>query len=275
MPSCHSHIAQRNQRHQLHRVIGQHFIANLGEAELALDHPQWVFHFGAHTGFELLCLFAQRAPTRVLVCLAFARSHRKVPIHACHSRPVDGTLITGIGKHDRFFAMQLAVSLSHFLDIGSRADDGVHQTAVSIHAHVRLHPETPLIALLARMHLWVALAIPGLRRTRRGNKRCVHGAALPEQQALTAQQLIDSRQHAIGQLVFLQPVAKSEDGALVRQAPVRHPAGQTRGTAARQRRPLPWLSPTGQTTAGENARAAWSPMQTGVCRSCPRGSRGR
>lgn len=76
------------------------------------------------------------------------------------------------------------------------------------------------------MHLGVALAIPVLRRTRRGNERSVHGAALPEQQALTAQQLIDSRQHAIGQLVFLQPVAKSEDGALVRQAPIRIELGK-------------------------------------------------
>ena len=84
-----------------------------------------------------------------------------------------------------------------------------------------LHPKIPLIALLARMHLGVALAQLVLCRTRRGNERSVHGAALPEQQALAAQQLIDRRQDAIGQLVFFQAAAKPQNSALVRQVPMR------------------------------------------------------
>ena len=85
---------------------------------------------------------------------------------------------------------------------------------------MRLHPEVPLIAILARLHLGVALAALVLGRTRRGNQGRVHRAALPEQQALLAQQVIDSGQDGIGQFVFLQPVRKPQDGALVRHAPI-------------------------------------------------------
>ena len=69
------------------------------------------------------------------------------------------------------------------------------------------------------MHLGVALALLVLCRTRRGNERRIHGTALLQQQALTAQQIIDSRQDAIGQLVFFQAVAKPQNSALVGQPP--------------------------------------------------------
>ena len=69
------------------------------------------------------------------------------------------------------------------------------------------------------MHLGAALALLVLCRTRRGNERSVHGAALPEQQALTAQQIIDSRQDAIGQFAFFQAVAKPQNSALAGQPP--------------------------------------------------------
>ena len=52
----HPQIAQRKQRDQLRRVLGQPFVAHLGKAELTFDHPKRVLHFGAHTGLELLGL---------------------------------------------------------------------------------------------------------------------------------------------------------------------------------------------------------------------------
>ena len=58
-------------------------------------------------------------------------------------------------------------------------------------------------------------------RTRLGNEHSVHGAAFFEQQALAAQQRIDSRQERIGQLVLFQPVAKPQNGAFVRHLPMR------------------------------------------------------
>ena len=76
-----------------------------------------------------------------------------------------------------------------------------------------LHAEIPLASLLGRAHLGVAQTVLVLRRTRRGNQGGIdHGAHL-EQQATLDKQLVDG-----GQLVFLQPVAKAQDGALIGQA---------------------------------------------------------
>ena len=41
MPSHHPPIAQRKQRRQLHRVLGQSLVAKLGEAELELAVGDW------------------------------------------------------------------------------------------------------------------------------------------------------------------------------------------------------------------------------------------
>ena len=114
----HPKIGQRKQRDELRRVFLQPALAHLDEAELAFDNPERVLHLCPNTGLELLCLFAQRAPRRVLVRLAFARPHRNVPIHVCHFKPLAGTLVIGIRKNDRFFAMQQTIA---FGDIGHTA----------------------------------------------------------------------------------------------------------------------------------------------------------
>jgi hypothetical protein len=54
------------------------------------------------------------------------------------------------------------------------------------------------------MHLWFALALPVLCRTRRGIERSVYVGALPEQQALDALQIIDSCQDLICKVVVFQ-----------------------------------------------------------------------
>ena len=92
----------------------------------------------------------------------------------------------------------------------------MHQARVGFHADVRFHPKVPMVALFARMHLRVALAILVFCGTGRGNERGVHRPRFFEHQALAAQQLVNSCQDALGQLVFFQPVAKPQDGALVR-----------------------------------------------------------
>ena len=112
--------------------------------------------------------------------------------------------------------MQQRVAFGDIGHMAGRAAHRMHQPGGGIHADVRLHPKVPLIALFARMHLRVALALLVFCRAGRGNERRVHRAALFEHQALAAQQLIDSRQDGIGQLVLFQPVAKPQDGALVR-----------------------------------------------------------
>ena len=74
-PSGHPQIAQGKQRDKLRRVPGKALVADLGEAELALDDAKWMLDPGPHAGLELLSL-VQLAPGRVLVqCPAFARTH--------------------------------------------------------------------------------------------------------------------------------------------------------------------------------------------------------
>ena len=103
MSSRHPHITQREQRHQLRRVFCQPFVANLGEAELALDHPERVLDLRANAGFELLGFVLQAAPMRVLIqCPAFARSHGDMPVNTRGFWPLDRALVTGIRKNQNF-----------------------------------------------------------------------------------------------------------------------------------------------------------------------------
>jgi hypothetical protein len=46
----------------------------------------------------------------------------------------------------------------------------------------------------------------------------IHGGTHFEQQAALHQQLVNSGQNLVGQLVFLQPVTEPKNGALIRQA---------------------------------------------------------
>ena len=95
--------AQGKQRHQLRRVLCQPFVANLGEAELALDHPERVLDLRANAGFELLGFVQQAAPRRVLIqCPAFARSHGDMPVNTRGFWPLDRALVTGIRKNQNF-----------------------------------------------------------------------------------------------------------------------------------------------------------------------------
>ena len=97
MPSCHPHIAQRKQRHQLRRVLGQSLVANLGKTKLALDHPERVLYLGSNAGFELLGFVQQAALKGVLVQYpALAGAHGDMPGHTRSFWPLDRSLVTGI-----------------------------------------------------------------------------------------------------------------------------------------------------------------------------------
>ena len=218
--SGHPDIGQRKQRDELCGVFLQPPIAHLGEAELAFDNPERVLHLGPNTGLELFGLFAQRAPRRVLVRLAFARSHRNVPIHARRFRPLAGALVTGIGKHDLLFAMQQAVSLGHIVDVGRRADDGVHQAGICVHANVRFHSEVPLVALLDLVHLGITLTRAVFGRARCRNQRGIDYRAALEQQAAGSELGVDDLQDPGAQLVRFEQMAKPQDAD-----PVRNPLG--------------------------------------------------
>ena len=159
---------------------------------------------GPDTGLALLDFVHECVDWNVcfIEMFALARKHGHLPAHAVHCvESFVGTLITRIGKDDGFLPVQQTIAFGDIGHMAGRAAHRMHQPRVGIHADMGLHPKVPLVALLARMHLRVALAVLVLRRTRRRHQSRIHCAALLEQQALAAQQIIDCRQDAIGQFV--------------------------------------------------------------------------
>lgn len=119
------------------------------------------------------------------------------------------------------------------------------------------------------MHLRVALSRLAFCRAGPSNERRVYRAALPEHRALTARQIVDSRQDGIGRLVLFQPVVELQDGVFVRRTgklPVKQ--------RVKYRLPLS-LVPTSRITAEVSERAALSPAQTADGRCARRGSTAR
>ena len=98
--SGHPQIAQRKQRHQLSRILGQPFVAYLGKTELAFDDAKRMLHFGPHTGLELFGLVQQGAPHCLFVqCPAFTRAHNHMPGITRSFWSPDRSLVGRIGKH--------------------------------------------------------------------------------------------------------------------------------------------------------------------------------
>lgn len=82
---------------------------------------------------------------------------------------------------------------------------------------MRFHAEIPLVALLARMHFRVACFVFVLGRGWRRNQGGIdHGAGFDQQAALN-QDVVDGGQNLFCEIVFFQPVPKTQSGGLVRQ----------------------------------------------------------
>ena len=91
--------------------------------------------------------------------------------------------------------MQQSVSLGHIVDVGSSADDSVHQGGISIDPDMRLHPKVPLVALFGLVHLGVSLAREVLCRAGRSNQSGIDHRAGLKQQAVGSQFGIDDLQN--------------------------------------------------------------------------------
>ena len=86
-----------------------------------------------------------------------------------------------------------------------------------IDADMRLHPEMPLVGLLARRHLRVPLAQLVLRRRWGGDQGGIHDRAFAQDQAALSQQRDNLLEQALGQLVRFQKMTKVQDRRFVRQ----------------------------------------------------------
>ena len=224
----HPQIRQREQRNQVRNVLFQPSVAHLHVAELALDDPKRMLDLGPHARLELLDLVDQGVDLVVLVQRpALARAHGDAPAHARSGvRPFCCALVARVGEHDALACVQQAVGLDHVVDVARGAAHRMHQARVGVHADVGLHSKEPLVALLALVHLRIALTVLVLGRAGRCDQRGIDHRAGLEQQALAAQQIVDQRQDLIGQLVLLQQMTESKDGALIRQAAVPTQAGE-------------------------------------------------
>ena len=133
----HPQIAQRKQRHQVGRVLGQPSVLDLHIAKLPLDDPKRVLHLGTYAGFHLFELVQDGTYGAALVQRpAFARAHGHMPIgfDALNFFALGHTLVAGIGKHIGFLTVDQLAGLRHVVDVGRRPHHGVHQARVGIDA---------------------------------------------------------------------------------------------------------------------------------------------
>ena len=177
-----------------------------------------MLYLGPHTGLEFLGFFSELAPRRVLLPRALARAHGHVPIHARGLCSLAGTKVARIGKHHVLLAMQQAMTLRDIVDIGSSADDGVHQARLCVHVNMRLHAKVPLVAFLGLVHLRVTLTGAVLGGAGCCNQSGVHHRTGLEQQAVGGELGVDHLQDLRAQIMRFEQVAKSQDADPVRNA---------------------------------------------------------
>ena len=160
--SHHPQVAQRKQRDQLRRVFDQSPIPSLAVAELALDHPEGVFHLGPNAGLDLFQLVDQGVYSFVLLqSPPLARHHGNLPVNPRVLRlnlfALGDTPVAGVCEYNIFFTVQQGVGLRDVMLIGGSARNSMNQARLSVCANVSLHTEVPLVALLGLVHLWVTL----------------------------------------------------------------------------------------------------------------------
>ena len=153
--SCSSHpqVAQGKQREQLHRVLGQPFVPNLGETELTLNHPKRMLDLGANAGLDLLQFILEGVTGFGFVQrFTLARHHGNLPVHASvlvlNLLALFNAPVARVGKDNFFLSVQQGVRLRHIVCIGRRRHNCVNQARLIVHADVRLHPKVPLVSFL-------------------------------------------------------------------------------------------------------------------------------
>ena len=133
----HPQIAQRKQRHQVGRVLGQPSVLDFHVANLPLDDPKRVLHLGTYAGFHLFELVQDGTHGVALVqrpALSRAHGHMPIGFDALNFFALGHTLVAGIGKYIGFFTMDQLAGLRHVVDVGRCSHHGVHQARVGIDA---------------------------------------------------------------------------------------------------------------------------------------------
>ena len=137
----HPQIAQRKQRHQVGRVLGQPFVFDFHKSKLPFDHSKRVFNLGPDAGLGLLQLLQNGAHRGALVQrLAFAGRHGHMPVRLVFALlnflSLLDTPVARVGVDVCFLAMQQLVRLGDVVIVGSSGNHRVHQPRVSVHAYM-------------------------------------------------------------------------------------------------------------------------------------------
>ena len=124
MSACHPQVRQREQRHQLCRVLRQATEARFHITELAFDHPERMLDLGPYLSLGLLDLALGFVQSTALIKLLVSTA-------AGSDLPDDlptfmlGTLldagVTGVGTDHVLIAVQQLIDLGDICHVGHRA----------------------------------------------------------------------------------------------------------------------------------------------------------
>ena len=216
----HPQVREHEQGEELRRVPLQSMVAHLGITKLTLDDSEWVFYFGADTGFELFDFVQCGAqPPLFIQCLTSARPHCDMPsgVDVLDFFALGYALVASISIDVSLIPMHECVRLGYVVDIGGCANHRMCQTRVGVSANMRLHSVVPLIALLGLMHFRVTLARAVLSRARCGDGGGIDRCAASQHQAFGSEHVVDGLKELLGQVVSLHQVtwtwgfAKAQD----------------------------------------------------------------
>jgi hypothetical protein len=221
--SNHPQVTQRKKCCQLRRVFDQSPIASLAIAELALDRPEGVFHFGPNAGLDLLQLVDQGVYSFTLLqSPALARHYGNWPVNTRVLRlnllALGDAAVVRICEYNIFFTVQQSMRMCDVVFIGSSARNRMNQARLSVCANASLHTKVPLVALLGLVHVWVTLIRAFLGGARSCDQSGINDITRIEQQAPVDQHGVHGSKNLSGQVVGFKQVTESEYGYLIRQA---------------------------------------------------------
>src|ERR1019366_7940266 len=207
-------IHQRTGNEQPVRVLLQPAIAYFHESELQLHHLKHVLHPRPH--FRLRPVLRPRHFIHDLALVATAPLG-EIP---CSWRALADhlglPLIRSVAPHPRFFAMQQVRQHGHIGNMGGRRHRRVDDLGLAVDAHVRFHPEVPILPLLRLVHLWVPALLAVFGRGRGVNQGRVHNRARRDSHTFSLQMQVHRPQNLFSQIVLFQQVPELTHRSLVR-----------------------------------------------------------
>src|SRR5919197_1383388 len=197
----HEKVGQRTGHDEAMPVLPQAPVADLGEAEDALDHADGMLDLGTHPRFAAIPGPLRSQSRRLAWC--------EVPrVRCAHAQ--DGGLpsIGGISPYPPFTAVQQEGHHVTVVDMGWRGLNGVNELVLAVHAEMALHAEVPLLALPGLLHLRIARTSGVLCRRRRGDDCRVDDGPGADRQPPRLQMPVHLLEERLAQAVLFHQMPK-------------------------------------------------------------------